>query len=246
MDIAKPHTLSPRCHACSLKSQCLPAQLESEHLALFDVIVNRNRNLRQGAHAFMAGEPFHAIYMVRTGAIKTYCLTEDGEEQITGFYNAGDCFGFDGIHTQRHSNSAKALARAQLCEIPFDALEKLCTRIPHLQHFTFQLISHQIQQEQKRMHLMGKCSAEARVAFLLQHCVERNHDIVTPSETTLPMTRYDIANYLGLSVETVSRILSRLQHQGVIQLKGRLVRVLAPEALRARAHDEIHRIPAHS
>ena len=204
---------NPHCPQCPLRSQCLPDHLDPAQTQLFDRIVNHNRMLRHGAHVFNAGETFQAIYIVRLGAVKTYCLTEEGEEQVTGFFTVGDFFGFDGIHTQRHSNSAKALLRSHLCEIPFDALEKLCTRIPHLQHLTFQLISRQILQEQKRMHLMGKCSAEARVAFLLLHYVQRDNPGPT-SETTLPMTRYDIANFLGLSVETVSRVLSRLQRPG--------------------------------
>ena len=161
MEIANTTPLAAHCGQCPLKSRCLPGALDQEQTALFKQIVNHNRVLRQGAHAFTAGEQFHAIYMVRAGAVKTYCLTEEGEEQVTGFYSVGDCFGFDGIHTQRHSNAAKALTRSQLCEIPFDSLEKLCTRIPHLQHHTFQLISQQIQEEQKRMYLMGKCSAIA-------------------------------------------------------------------------------------
>ena len=246
MEIANTTPLAAHCGQCPLKSRCLPGPLDQEQSALFNQIVNHNRVLRQGAHAFTAGEQFQAIYMVRAGAVKTYCLTEEGEEQVTGFYSVGDCFGFDGIHTQRHSNAAKALVRSQLCEIPFDSLEKLCTRIPHLQHHTFQLISQQILEEQKRMYLMGKCSAEARVAFLLQQFVRRDHGKGRIGETSLPMTRYDIANFLGLSVETVSRILSRLHQQGIIRLQGRLVRVLAPDALQARAQDEVQRLPVHS
>ena len=244
MDIANTSPLAAHCEQCPLKSRCLPEPLDQAQTALFNQIVNHNRMLRQGAHAFNAGNPFESIYIVRAGAVKTYCLTEEGEEQVTGFYSVGDCFGFDGIHTQRHTNAAKALVRTQLCEIPFPALEKLCTRIPHLQHHTFQLISQQILTEQKRMYLMGKCSAEARVAFLLQQFVHRDDN--QRQETSLPMTRYDIANFLGLSVETVSRILSRLHQQGIIRLQGRVVQVLAPDALRARAQDEVQRLPAHS
>ena len=248
MEIGNASSLTAQCNQCPLKSRCLPGPLDPEQSKLFSQYVIHNRTLRQGAHTFNAGAAFHAIYMVRDGAVKTYCLTEEGDEQITGFYGVGNCFGFDGIHTQRHTNSAKALVRTQLCEIPFDTLEKLCTRIPHLQRHTFQLISQQILDEQKRMYLMGKCSAEARVAFLLQQFVQRDHDN-GHTETNLPMTRYDIANFLVLSVETVSRILSRLHHDGIIRLKGRLVQVLAPDALRARAQDEdprLRALPVHS
>lgn len=238
MDSAVTYSLSTHCAQCALKNRCLPQHLDISSLTLFDGIVQRPRPLRQGAHCFNAGEPFCSIYMVRQGAIKTYTMTEEGEEQVTGFYLAGDCLGFDGINTQRHTNSAKALERTHLCEIPFDQLEQLCTTIPHLQHYAYQLASHQIVVEQKRMQLMGKRAADARVAYLLLDYIQRANQGDGLGEILLPMTRYDIANFLGLSVETVSRILSRLQAEHIISLHGRRVKIESLKGLRAHAHEE--------
>ncbi len=238
MDSAVTFSLATHCQQCALKNRCLPQRLDFTHLASFDAIVQRSRPMRQGGHCFNAGDAFASIYMVRQGAVKTYTITEEGDEQVTGFYVAGECFGFDGIHTQRHTNGAKALERSHLCEIPFDLLEQLCTHIPHLQHYAFQLASHQIVLEQKRMQLMGKRAADARVAFLLLDYILRASQGNSQGEITLPMSRYDIANYLGLSVETVSRILSRLQSQHIIHLHGRRVRIESLAALRSQAHDE--------
>ena len=238
MDSAFPFTLSTHCQQCALKHRCLPQHLDDSTLKRFDTIVQRSRPLRQGAHCFIAGHPFRSIYVVRQGAIKTYCMTEEGEEQVTGFYLAGDFFGFDGIHTQRHTKSAKALDRSHLCEIPFEQLEQLCSVIPSLQHYAFKLASHQIVQEQKRMQLMGKRAADARVAFVLLDYIQRATHGHPQRETLLPMSRYDIANYLGLSVETVSRILSRLQSQGIIDLQGRRVRIQSLDSLRVQAHSD--------
>lgn len=238
MESAISLSTSTHCQQCALQQRCLPNHLDNTNLQLFDAIVQRSRPLRLGGHCFSAGEPFTSIFVVRQGAIKTYAVTEEGEEQVTGFYLAGDCFGFDGIHTQRHTNSAKALERTHLCEIPFEQLEQLCSAIPHLQHYAFQLASHQIVLEQKRMQLMGKRAAEARVAYLLLDFIQRANHGFTEGETLLPMTRYDIGNYLGLSVETVSRILSRFQTEGLIRLQGRRVQILSLPALRAHALDE--------
>ena len=220
------------CQACPLKSRCIPSCLSDDNLQAFDRIVLRGRPLRKGDHTFLAADPFRSIFVIRQGAIKTYYITEEGEEQVTGFFTAGDCFGFDGINTLKHTNSAKALERTQLCEIPFERLEQLCTRIHDLQHYAYQLASRQILQEQKLMQFVGKRAAEARLAFLLLNYISRaNAGHAIGRDTVLPMTRYDIANYLGLSVETVSRILSRMQQQGMIRLRGRHIAIKSQAAL---------------
>lgn len=236
MEPAITFALSTHCQQCALRSRCLPQQLDSAALSRFDTIVQRNRPLRQGAHCFNAGDQFHAIYVVRQGAIKTYTITDDGEEQVTGFYIAGDFFGFDGIHTQRHTNAAKALDRSHLCEIPFELLEQLCSHVPDLQHYAFRLASHQIVLEQKRMFLMGKRAAEARVAYMLLDYIQRVTHGHLHDEILLPMSRHDIANYLGLSVETVSRTLTRLHAQEIIDLQGRRVKIQSLPRLSAQAH----------
>lgn len=229
----------PSCHTCLLQSGCIPSQLQPETLPDFARIVQHHRPLRKGDHVVQAGDPFHSIYVLLHGAIKTYYVTEAGEEQVTGFFTAGDFFGFDGLHTLKHTNSAKTLDRSRVCEIPFERLEQLCTRIPALQHYAFQLASRQILQEQKLMQCLSKRSAEARVAFLLLNYVTRaNPGLALSRPLQLPMTRYDIANYLGLSMETVSRTLSRLQQSGVIHLRGRTLAVLSFDALNRCAENQ--------
>lgn len=228
-------TSSPRCQQCALRFNCLPRHLDQQALQRFDAIVQRCRPLRQGNHCFNASDPFHAIYVVRQGAIKTYSMTQEGEEQVTGFYLAGDYFGFDGIHTQRHTNGAKALERTHLCRIPFDSLEQLCSSNPQLQHFAYRLASHQIVLEQKRIQLLGKRAADARVAYLVLDYAQRATHGHPLNEIVLPMSRCDIGNYLGLSLETVSRVLSRLQTQGVLSIHGRRMKILSLDGLRRQA-----------
>lgn len=239
MDFALSGSFTTRCQQCALRHRCLPHPLERQALQQFDAIVQRCRPLRQGAHCFNASDAFHAIYVVRQGSIKTYSMTEEGEEQVTGFYLAGDYFGFDGIHTQRHTNGAKALERTHLCRIPFEPLEQLCSAHPQLQNFAYRLTSHQIVLEQKRMQLLGKRAADARVAYLVLDYAQRATQGQPLNEILLPMSRCDIGNYLGLSLETVSRILSRLQAQGIIDLQGRRVKIRSLEGLRRQAQMDV-------
>ncbi|HVK99607.1 MAG TPA: helix-turn-helix domain-containing protein [Dongiaceae bacterium] len=234
----------PHCHTCSLQSRCVPASLNAAEQEQLDRIIHHSRPLRRGEHLYLAADPFRSIYMILQGTVKTYCLTEDGDEQITGFLTVGDCFGFDGLNTLKHTNSAKSLDRTQVCEISFERLEQLCRQIPRLQHYAFQLASRQILQEQKLLQFLGKRGAEARVAYLLLNFIGRvNEGQAVTRPIQLPMTRYDIANYLGLSVETVSRVLSHMQQEGMIRMRGRLATIVSAEALAHCAQVETRVMP---
>ena len=126
------------CTDCSLNPICLPVAVSNTQLNELDNIIKRSKPLKKGEHLFRASDPFASIFAVRSGTIKTYSVTEDGEEQVTGFYLPGEVLGVDGISTNIHSNSAKALETAAVCEIPFDKLEVLSAQIPSLQRHFFQ------------------------------------------------------------------------------------------------------------
>ncbi len=224
--------VSVTCKDCSLNPICLPVAVTIGDLDKLDTIIKRGRPLKKGEHLFRASDPFHAIYAVRSGTIKTYSVTENGEEQVTGFYLPGEVLGVDGICTNVHSNSAKALESAAVCEIPFDKMESLSSQIPSLQRHFFQLMSKEIQADQQLILLLSKKSAEARIASLLLSLSTR-HKIrgLSPSSFRLPMPRNDIGNFLGLAVETVSRVFTRLQKMEVIEVESRDVLVRDMQAL---------------
>lgn len=210
------------CNDCSLNPICLPVAVKSQELDSLDKIIKRSKPLKKGEHLFRASDDFRSIYAVRSGTIKTYSVTEDGEEQVTGFYLPGEILGIDGIGTNAHSNSAKALEAAAVCEIPFDKLEELSTAIPSLQHHFFKLMSQEIQADQQLIMLLSKKSAEERIASLLMSISARHQKRgLSPTSFRLPMSRNDIGNFLGLAVETVSRVFTRLQKQSVIAVEGK-------------------------
>lgn len=215
------------CSECSLSSICLPIAVDVDDLERLDNIILRGRTLKRGAHLYRASDPFESVYAVRTGSVKSYVLSEDGDEQVTGFYLPGEIVGMDGISTARHMSSAKALESASVCEIPFAHLEELSSRIPSLQHHFFSLMSREIQADRELHMLLGKKSAEDRVAALLLSISARQKRRGLRADTfLLPMSRYDISNYLGLAVETVSRIFTRMQQNGAIAQEGKEVTIL--------------------
>ncbi|MBL4608776.1 MAG: fumarate/nitrate reduction transcriptional regulator Fnr [Pseudomonadales bacterium] len=221
------------CSDCSLNPICLPIAVSKDELIQLDEIIKRGRPIKKGEHIFNAGEGFRSVYAVRSGTLKTYTLTENGEEQITGFYLAGEILGMDGINTNHHSNSAKALEASAVCEIPFERLEELSAKIPSLQRHFFQLMSREIQADQQLIMLLSKKPADERIASFLLNLGSRHENRGLSGERyRLNMSRSDIGNYLGLAVETVSRTFTRFQQKSLIKTEGKEVEVLDKEGLR--------------
>lgn len=215
------------CNECSLSPVCLPLAVAPAQLDQLDNIIHRGRPLKRGEHLFRASDDFEAVYAVRSGAIKTYVLSDQGDEQVTGFYLPGEVLGMDGISTAHHVSNAKALETATVCEIPFSQLEGLSQKIPSLQHHFFSLMSNEIRADRELHMLLSKKNADDRVASLLLSLSARHQRRgLSQSSFRLPMSRYDIANYLGLAVETVSRIFTRFQQNGWITAEGREIEIL--------------------
>ena len=221
------------CANCRLASVCLPISLELEDISRLDDIIQRGRPVHKGKHIYRAGEEFSSVYALRSGAVKTVKITESGLEQITGFYLPGEIIGMDGIAFSNHTNSAIALETSAICEIPFSRLEELSTKVPSLQRRFFQLMSKEITQDQQLITLLGKNSAEERIAALLLSISSRNYSRgLSANEFFLPVSRSDIGNYLGLTIETVSRVFSRLHKLGIIELNKRHVVISDIDSLR--------------
>jgi CRP/FNR family transcriptional regulator len=225
-------TTEKRCHSkpevncgdCRLSSICLPISLQLEDIDKLDDIIQRGRPVHKSDNVYHAGEEFKSVYAIRSGSIKTIRITEDGEEQVTGFYLPGEIIGMDGLATNHYSNTAIALETSAICEIPFSRLEDLSTKLPSLQRRFFQLMSKEITQDQKLITLLSKNSADQRIASLLLSISSGNHCRgLSAKDFFLPMSRSDIGHYLGLTIETVSRAFSRLNKQHVISLDKKYV-----------------------
>lgn len=224
------------CKSCSLYHLCLPMSIEAEELEELDRIIRRRRPLSRGEHLFRMGEDFHSVYAVRAGSLKTYTSSEDGQEQITGFHLPGELIGLDAISDDRHHASAKALETTSLCEIPFSQLEELGNRFRGLQHHLLRLMSKEIIREENMLMLLGKMSAEQRLAsFLLSIAARFRQRGFSENEYNLSMSRNDIGNYLGLAVETVSRLFTRFQEEGLLQAERKHVQILDMSGLQTLA-----------
>lgn len=222
------------CSTCRLAELCIPIALKIEDINKLENIVHRGRPIQKGDHIYREDEEFKSIYAVRLGSVKTYLMTNDGREQVTGFYMAGEVFGMDGVANGIHATSAVALDTSAICAIPFERLEELGTLIPSLQRHMFKLLGHEITEDQKLITLLSKNSADERLAALFLSLSQRCRAIgLSADNIILPMSRSDIANYLGLTVETVSRVLSRMQKKEVIHIDNKELRIIDMDALRA-------------
>ncbi len=232
--------LKAACSTCSLHDLCLPRGMSDTDVAELERIVTRSRPHPRGKTLFRADEPFRAIYVPRSGAVKTYTLGADGGEQIIGFHLPGEVIGLDGMVEHRHQVTAQALGLSSVCEVPFDLLEHAAARVPALQHQLMRLMSQEIAGKEQQLLILGDHSPERRLALLLLDFSQRfAHRGFSASEFNLPMSRQDIAAYLRLAAETVSRAFSRLQREGLVQVDGRLVRIADCTALTAYAGQEV-------
>jgi CRP/FNR family transcriptional regulator len=192
------------------------------------------RRVRRGEYLFHCGAPFHALYGVRAGSFKTVLLTEDGREQVTGFHMAGEVLGLESVGSENCGSDAIALEDSEVVEIPFAELDALACREPTLQRELFRLLAGEIQRERSLMLLLGSMRAEERLAaFLLNLSKRLAARGWSATHFILRMTREEIGSLLGLKLETVSRILSRFQAEGLISVRNRDVSILELCALKA-------------
>ena len=223
-DLHKNHHLS--CGDCRLKAICLPLSLRVEEVDQLNSIIQREKPLQKNNYLYRANDIFESIFAVRSGYVKTLSITSDVIEQVTGFYLPGEIVGMDGIGQGRYTNSAIALETSSICEIPFSRLETLSSALPNLQHHFFKLMGNVIVQEQHLISLLSIKTAEQRVGTFLLSLSERFHRLkLSPNKFQLPMTRADIGSYLGLTIETVSRIFSSFQRQGLIDVNKREIKI---------------------
>lgn len=224
------------CSQCSLTQLCLPRGLHQDEFDHLTSIVKRERPLEKGEPLFELGQPFKSLYAIRTGSVKVFLPTNDGEEQIVGFHMPGELLGFDGMGHDKHSCSAIALESTSVCELPYTRLHELCHEIPGLSEHFMTLMSNEIADEHAMMLMLAKKSAEERLAtFLLSLSARFHRRGFSPKQFNLTMSRNDISNYLGLAVETVSRIMTHLQEEQIINVDRRFVSILDMARLRGIA-----------
>ena len=228
-----PHNSTVSCASCRLSELCLPLALNKSEIHKLDAIVERNRPLTKGDHLYRQSDEFKSVYAVRSGSFKSYFLSDSGKSRVTGFYLLGDIIGMDGIASNKYANSTSALEHSSICEIPFSQLGKLSRELPSLQHHFFAIMGNEITKDQQVHTLLSSYSAEERTASFLLGLSSRYARVsLSPTRFLLSMTRGDIGEYLGLTVETVSRIFTSLQKKRLISVDNREIELLDIESLR--------------
>lgn len=230
-------SLRRSCGQCSLRQLCLPAGIGLQDVERLDALVKRRRSVERGEHLFRSGAPLGQLYVARDGAFKTIVVSEDGQQQVIGFHLPGELIGLDALGDGRHRCDAIALEPAHLCEVPLADLERIATQIPALQHQLLRIMGRSMGRDQDHLEMMSRRQASDRVLLFLHSLSERYEMLGRDGKRfTLPMTREEIASYLGLVIETVSRSFTRLQEDGVIAVRGRELRLLQADRLAQRAH----------
>ncbi|MFT5173561.1 MAG: CRP/FNR family transcriptional regulator [Gammaproteobacteria bacterium] len=214
------------CTNCRLQNICFLKGLASADLQKVEKVVKHRRPMSCGDSLYDTGMPLTSLYVVRTGSIKTYRSDEQGNEQVTGFRMPGDLLGLDAMATDVHDSSAQALESASVCEIPYAKLLELAATLPSLLRLIMREMSREIVLEEEHVSLLGKKDAEERLAAMLlaisARFAARGY---ADGAFNLSMSRADIGNYLGLALETVSRMLSRFQERGLIDVRRRLIEI---------------------
>ena len=230
------NALKASCSACSMHQLCLPMGLGESDMTRLDDIIGRRRKIAKDTYLYRIGDPFTNLYAIRLGHFKTFQVSHSGEQQVTGFQMAGELLGMDAISTEHPHCDAMALEDSEVCEIPFPRLEELFGTIPSLLHHFHRMMSQEITREQNVMLLLGNMRAEQRFAAFLINLSSR-YAARGYSSTTfqLRMSREEIGNYLGLTIESISRLLSRLKKQGLLRVANREIELLDITRMRALA-----------
>ena len=222
------------CSTCAFSQACLSEGMDKSALMDLHVLVEHVGPLHPGDYLFREGDPFTAIAAVRAGTVKTCQLDRNGHEQVLGFHLPGEVIGLNAIHGDRYPCDAVALDTVMLCRFSFPMMATLAGRMPGLQRHLFSLLSQDIG---KASLLAGSFTADERLAafivMLSRRFAERGF---SPTRMRLTMARTDIANYLRLAPETVSRVLRRLQDEGVLKVDRRDMEILKPAVLDELAH----------
>lgn len=212
------------CKNCGLQKICFPTGLQKEDIERLDNIVDRRAPLKKGQHLFEANDHFNALYAIRAGVVKLYSFTDTGEEIVHGFYLPGDVLGIDALGSRRHQYNAIALDTTSVCSLPFEKFSNLVEKVPQLNRQMMNAISKEVLDGRMHSELLVRRNADQRVAQFIWNMSERYRSRgYASSEFRLSILHRDVAVYLGLTPETVSRILAKFHADDVATWKKKEV-----------------------
>jgi len=230
--------LKVSCANCTLRELCIPQGMSDEELKLVDKIIERKKPVHKNDYLFRAGDTNRSLYAVLSGSVKTLVDNPNGEEQIVGFHLPGELLGMDGFSGDSHTCSAVALETSSVCEFPLEKLDEVCHEVPSIQYAMRRIMGKEVTKDHAMLLLLGRMSAEEKLAsFLISLSKRMAQRHWKPTEFNLTMPRQDIANYLGLAVETVSRLFAHLQDDKIIEVDRRRVNICDPDRLQSIVGD---------
>ncbi len=208
--------IPPACAVCGVRSLTVCAPLDNEALTAVEHIATR-RTFESGDCIFDEGEPARHVFNVTEGAVKIFKLLADGRRQVTGFLFAGDFLGL--ASDEAYAYSAEAVSTTRVCRFQRRQLDEMLQRYPLMERRLLDIASNELAQAQEQMLLLGRKTAKERIAsFLLLLSRRARQGGRQENPVTVPMSRSDIADYLGLTTETVSRTFTKLKSEGLIEL----------------------------
>lgn len=221
-----------RCTTCMLNTLCLPLGMDRRDMATLEELIKERVRLPKGSALYHQGDPSTAIYGLRVGSLKTQIEEADGRMQITGLLLPGEILGLDALLDNIQVSHAIALEDSELCVIRMDELDALAPQLPVLHAQLRRLMSREIHRSHNLLLNMGNQRSEQRVAAFLLNLSQRLRALgYSPHTFILRMSREEIGNFLGLTLETVSRLFSRFARDGILHVRHREVHILAPQAL---------------
>jgi len=237
--VAEYPDLTKPCCDCISRQRCPVSRLiTADNSKQAAVLISHLHTLAHGEHLFRENDKAEALYAVKSGSAKVYFTLEDGSEQVVAFYMPGDVLGLDALGIEQHRSSALALESTSVCVIPIAALEEACAKISASgwHHRLYKLLSRELIRDHRTMELITKKDAEAKMAsFLINLSGQFKARGYSASRFNLSMKRSEIGSHLGLAVETVSRILTRFQEDGLLCVERRRVHIFDYGALQALA-----------
>lgn len=204
------------CESCRLRRLCVMGTLTEAEVRK---VIHTCRPVTKNQYIFRQGDAARSLFLIKGGSAKSFVVAEDGSEQIERFHLPGDVLGLESLQGPGYSASALALEHATLCELPMPEVAKLCQRNGALLDRLLSELGKLLVEDTQLRLLVSQRSAEARLAtFLLDIIAHWRNRHLNIDTITLPMSRYDIGNYLGIASETVSRILSRFEARELVKV----------------------------
>ncbi len=226
------------CQDCRLVELCLPYGLPKNELKQFETMVKSKPPILSDQYLYRQDDECRSLYVVKTGSFRSFISSTDGAEQTIGFYLPGELMGFDAFQHGRFTSSSVALETSKVCELPLSQLNELCRLIPSLQAQMLRVLGKEIVSDHNQILLLGHRTAKEKMAIFLLRLSHRYNALgFSKTEFNLTMKRQDIANFLGITNETVSRLLTELHQQGIITINRRNIKINNMNALKVLVED---------